>query len=97
MWSIGDLNVTQWFGCGSLGTMRTAVTYVGMNYHPHFEFEILLMAYISTRGGRKRPFPFGYREILSLLMYFRKTSAVFVVCLLQIGQSGDRRSLKIAN
>lgn len=50
MWSVAhDLNVTQWFGCGSLGTMRTAVTYVGMNYHPDFEFEILLIAYINQR------------------------------------------------
>lgn len=33
---------------------------------------------LSTRVGRKWPFSFVYREILSLLMYFRKTSAVLL-------------------
>lgn len=40
------LYVTPWFGCGSLGSTRTAVTHTGMNYHPDFEIEILLISYI---------------------------------------------------
>lgn len=89
-----DLNVTPWFGCGSLGSTRTAVTHTGI-------IQILKLKYyssrISNRVGRKWLLPFDYREIFITANAFSKDFSSFAVCLLQIGQSGGRRSLKIAN